>query len=78
MQNDKVDLSERLLTFAVSIIRLTKYIDASYASKHIANQLLRSATSAGANFEEGRGAESRKDFIHKLQLSLKEIRETLY
>ena len=46
--------------------------------KKIADQLIRSAMSAGANFEESRGADSRADFCHKLQISLKEMRETRY
>jgi four helix bundle protein len=46
--------------------------------RHISGQLIRSATSAGANYEEACGGESRSDFIHKLQLVLKEMRESLY
>jgi four helix bundle protein len=46
--------------------------------KHVSNQLLRSGTSPGANYEEARGAESSADFIHKLRIVLKELRETLY
>ena len=50
----------------------------SPSGKHISAQVIRSATSAGANYEEARGAESNKDFIHKLAISLKELRETRY
>jgi four helix bundle protein len=46
--------------------------------RHVANQLLRSGTSVGSNFEEACGAQSRADFIHKLQIVLKEFRETTY
>ena len=46
--------------------------------RHIGKQLMRSATSAGANYEEACGAESRADFIHKMQVSLKELRETFF
>jgi len=47
-------------------------------SLEIGNNLLRSGTSAGANYEEARGAESKADFIHKLQIVLKELRESMY
>ena len=50
----------------------------NFAGRHIAGQLIRSATSAGANYEEACGAESRQDFIHKLQIVLKELRESLF
>jgi len=46
--------------------------------RHIGNQLLRSGTSAGANYEEACGAESKADFVHKMQMTLKELRESLY
>lgn len=48
------------------------------AARHVAGQLVSSATSAGANYEEACGAESRADFIHKMQVVLKELRESLY
>jgi four helix bundle protein len=58
-----------------------KAVDALPATRlgnHIANQIVRSGTAPGAHYEEGRAAESRKDFVHKLGLSLKETRETRY
>jgi len=70
------DLEERLLEFSVRTIRLTRSIESSEAGKHVANQLLRSSTSPLANHGEAQGAESTKDFIHKLRISLKELRET--
>ncbi len=70
------DLEERLLEFSVRTIRLTRQIESSEAGKHVANQLLRSSTSPLANHGEAQGAESAKDFIHKLKISLKELRET--
>ena len=70
------DLEERLLEFSVRTIRLTRSIELSEAGKHVANQLLRSSTSPLANHGEAQGAESTKDFIHKLRISLKELRET--
>src|SRR5690348_1760109 len=48
------------------------------AGRHIASQLLRAATSAGANYEEARGAESRDDFVHKVRIAGKEARESVY
>jgi four helix bundle protein len=69
------DLEERLLEYAVRIIRLVDALPASPAGRHVANQLLRCGTSPLANHGEVQGAESRKDFIHKLGLCLKEIRE---
>lgn len=74
----KNQLSERLLEFAANIILLTRELEKTYAGKHIAGQLVRSATSSGANYEEARGAESRADFVHKMQVVLKELRESLY
>ena len=87
MQNEKCklkngkrknDLSERLLDFAAEIIKLAVQLNRSAVGRHISGQLIPSSTSAGANYEEACGAESRADFIHKLQIVLKELRETLY
>ena len=72
------DLSERFLNFSIEIINLTKAQNKSFALKHISNQLLRSGTSAGANYEDASCAESKKDLIHKLHIVFKELRETLY
>ncbi|ADE53213.1 four helix bundle protein [Coraliomargarita akajimensis] len=70
------DLEERLLEFSVRTIRLTRTIESSEAGRHVSNQLLRSSTSPLANHGEAQGAESAKDFVHKLKISLKELRET--
>ncbi|MCK4640771.1 MAG: four helix bundle protein [Candidatus Marinimicrobia bacterium] len=72
------ELSDRFLNFASSVLHLESGLNKSYASKHIYNQLVRSATSCGANYEEARSAESKADFIHKLQISLKELRESSF
>jgi four helix bundle protein len=69
------DLEERLLEYAVRIIRLVDALPATRAGRHVADQLLRCDTSPLANHGELQGAESRKDFIHKLGICLKEIRE---
>ena len=77
MQNRR-DLSERLLNFAASSINLTVKLKRTAVGRHVANQLMRSASSSGANYEEACGAESKADFIHKMQLVLKELRESAY
>ena len=69
------DLEERLLEYSVRIIRLVDALPPTKAGRHVADQLLRCGTSPLANHGELQGAESRKDFIHKLGICLKEIRE---
>jgi four helix bundle protein len=71
----RFDLEERLLEYAVRIIRLVDALPGTRAGRHVADQLLRCGTSPLANHGELQGAESRKDFIHKLGVCLKEIRE---
>jgi four helix bundle protein len=72
----KFDLEERLLEFASAIIDLSEMLPASRAGNHIAGQILRSGTSAYPNHGDAEDAESRADFIHKLKICLKELRET--
>jgi four helix bundle protein len=71
----RYDLEDRLLEYAVRVIRLVDALPATKAGRHVADQLLRCGTSPLANHGEVQGAESRKDFIHKLGLCSKEIRE---
>src|SRR6266581_6089276 len=71
----KYDLEERLLEYALRVIRLVDALPATRAGHHVADQLLRCGTSPLANHGELQGAESRKDFIHKLGICLKEVRE---
>jgi len=78
MAENEKDIGKRLILFAATIIRLLEDVKTSKPAKHIADQLLRSSTSVGANYEEARAAESRADFIHKMQVSLKEMREAYY
>lgn len=78
MQNDRRDLSERLLEFGANTIKLTTKLQRTAAGRHIANQLMRAVTSAGANYQEACAAESRADFVHKMQIVLKELRESHY
>jgi four helix bundle protein len=70
-------LEDRLIDFAVLIIGVVEALPASKAGNHIANQLIRSGTSPAPNYGEARSGESRKDFIHKMKISLKELRETM-
>lgn len=72
----KYDLEDRLLDFAVNLIELTETLPSTRAGNHIAGQLLRSGTSPYGNHREVESAESREDFIHKLKICLKELRET--
>jgi len=69
-------LEERLIDFAVRIIRLSARLPRTPAGKHIAGQILRSGTSPAPNYGEARGAESRADFVHKIRIVLKELNET--
>ena len=70
------DLEERLIDFAVRIIRTAESLPQSKVGNHIAGQLIRSGTSPAPNYGEAQSAESRADFIHKMKISLKELRET--
>jgi four helix bundle protein len=70
------DLEERLLSYAAQIVRLVEKLPQTRAGNHIAAQLLRAGTSALPNHGEAQAAESRKDFIHKLSICLKELKET--
>jgi four helix bundle protein len=72
------DIAERLLRFAVAVVRLSSQLPKDAAGRHIAAQILRSATSGGANYEEARAAESRGDFVHKVGVAAKEVRETVF
>jgi four helix bundle protein len=70
------DLEERLLEFASAVIDLSEKLPNTRAGNHIAGQILRSGTSPFPNHGEAESAESRDDFIHKLKICLKELRET--
>ena len=70
------DLEERLIDFAVDIIRIAESLPKSKVANHIAGQLIRCGTSPAPNYGEAQSAESRADFIHKMKVCLKELRET--
>jgi four helix bundle protein len=72
----KYDLEERLINFALLIIDIVEQLPNSRASNHIAAQLLRSGTSPALNYGEAQVAESRNDFIHKMKICLKELKES--
>ena len=85
MENDKSaessqrqadELEDRLIDFAVRIVKLSASLPRTPAGKHIAGQIMRSGTSPAPNYGEARGAESHADFIHKLRIVLKELNET--
>ncbi len=70
------DLEDRLIDFAVRIIRIAESLPKTRIWKHIAGQIVRCGTSPAPNYGEAQGAESRADFVHKVKICLKELRET--
>jgi four helix bundle protein len=72
----KYDIEDRLIDFAVRIIKLAGSLPKTKIGNHIANQIIRSGTAPAPNYGEAQGAESRSDFIHKMKICLKELRET--
>ncbi len=70
------DLSERVLDFAARIGKVVDALPDTRMGRHVAGQLVRCGTSPAPNYSEACGAESRKDFVHKLSICLKELRET--
>ena len=73
---DKFDLEERLITFSVLIIEIVNEMPNTKAGNHLSGQLVRSGTSVSLNYGEAQSGESRKDFIHKMKVVLKELRES--
>lgn len=85
MQNEKApsakvarDIQERTFNFGVRVIKLVGRLPRTIAANALAQQLIRSGTSIGANMQEAEAAESKADFIHKIGIALKEARETHY
>ena len=70
------ELSERLLEFAVRVGKVVDSLPDTRMGRHVAGQLVRCGTSPAPNYEEACAAESKKDFVHKLRICLKELRET--
>jgi four helix bundle protein len=74
--NYKYDLEERLIEFSLLIIDIDEMLPNTRAGNHIAGQLIRSGTSPAFNYGEAQVAESRNDFIHKMKICLKELKES--
>ncbi len=70
------DIQERLVALAACVVTFSNGLSKTTAGSHLANQLLRSGTSPAPNYAEARGAESDRDFVHKLRVVLKELNET--
>jgi four helix bundle protein len=70
------ELIERLIAFAAMIILFTDSLKRNRAGLHLNDQMSRSSISTGLNYGEATGAESPRDFVHKMQIVLKELRET--
>jgi four helix bundle protein len=75
---NKFELEDRLVDFAVLIIDIVDNLPNTKAGNHLAGQLVRSGTSPALNYGEAQSGESRKDFIHKIKIVLKELRELLF
>ncbi len=76
MADRKYDLEERMVNFGISMIKSAEKLPRSFAGNHLAGQLVRSGTAPALNYGEAVSAESRNDFIHKMKVALKELRET--
>ncbi len=76
MNEKKYDLEERLIDFAVDIISFVESLPNRKSAIHMGGQLLRSGTSSALNYGEAKSAESHADFLHKMKICLKELRET--
>ncbi|HLA68997.1 MAG TPA: four helix bundle protein [Bacteroidota bacterium] len=72
----KYDLEERLINFAIGIIDVVGSLPKTRVGNHLAGQLIRSGTSPALNYGEVQAAESRSDFVHKMKVVLKELKET--
>jgi four helix bundle protein len=72
------DIAERLLGLAATALTVARALPKDPAGRHVSAQLIRAGTAGGANYEEARAAESRNDFVHKIGVSAKEVRETLF
>ena len=74
----RFDIQERTFEFAVQVVKLVGRLPRTVAGIEISKQVVRSATSIGANVEEADAAESKRDFSHKMSIAHKETRETRY
>ena len=76
MREKKYDIEERLIDFAVDIIFFVESLPNTKSATHLGGQLLRSGTSPSLNYGEAKSAESKNDFLHKMKVCLKELRES--
>ena len=72
----KYDLEDRLIDYSVLIFKIVDSLFNTRAGNHIASQLVRSGSNPALHYGEAQSAESRKDFIHKIKILLKELRES--
>ncbi len=72
----KFDLEDRFIEYVIEISTIVDNIDNSKLGNHISGQLIRSGSSPALNYGEAQSAESRKDFVHKLKIILKELKES--
>ena len=75
-ESKKYDLEDRLVSFAITVMEVCENLYNTRAGNHIGGQLIRCGSAPALNYAEAQSAESRNDFIHKMKISLKELRET--
>ncbi len=73
---NKFDLQDRLVAFAAAVCLIAEELPSTRVGNHAGSQLIRSGTAVASNYGEAQGAESRKDFVHKMKICFKELRET--
>lgn len=78
LSNKPQDIGERVFDFAVRVLKMTQSLPRNYINISIISQIIRSATSIGANIEEARGAHTKTDFTYGMNIAKKEARETFY
>ena len=76
MKQQNYNLEERLIDFAMLILKIADELPNSYAGRHLGGQITRSGTSPALNYGEAQGAQSPAGFLHKMKICLKELRET--
>ena len=72
----KKELQSRLIDFTVEIINITESLKKDFTGQHLGKQIVRSSSSSSLNYGEAQHAESKNDFVHKMSVVLKELRET--
>ena len=75
-EKKRESLEERLLEYAAVCIRIAQLLPTSFAGRHVCGQLIRSGTAPMAHHGEAQSAESTEDFVHKMSIALKELRES--